>query len=154
MIRIFLNLTRKTRGFCIWLWQQEGTPSQCARGVAVGVFSGCFPFFGLQTLLGVSLASLFRGNHLLAAAATWISNPFTYIPLYLFNYKVGSAFLGEGRSLNNLRDLNKQELWDQGWVLSSRILLGSSIVGFFLAVVIGLTSYILFKNFSEKKNIL
>ena len=153
MIRIFLKLLKKTRAFFIWLWQQEGTPSQCARGVAGGVFSGCFPLFGLQTLLGVSLASLFKGNHLLAAAATWISNPFTYIPLYLFNYKVGSAFLGEGRNFNTLRQLNTQELWDQGWIISSRILLGSSIVGSILAIIIGLISYLLFIKFSQKKNV-
>ncbi|MFO0103826.1 MAG: DUF2062 domain-containing protein, partial [Cyanobium sp.] len=53
-----------------------------ARGLAAGIFCGCFPFFGLQTLLGIGLASVLRGNHLLAAAGTWISNPFTYVPLY------------------------------------------------------------------------
>ena len=55
---------------------------------------GCFPFFGLQTLLGMALASLVRGNHLLAAAGTWISNPFTYLPLYWFNYNLGCRFWG------------------------------------------------------------
>ena len=94
-----------------------------------------------------------KANGLFAAVGTWISNPFTYIPLYLFNYKVGSAFLGEGRNLNTLRQLNKQELWDQGWIFSSRILLGSSIVGSILAIIIGLMSYLLFIKFSQKKNV-
>ena len=60
-----------------WLWQQEGTPGQRARGLAAGIFCGCFPIFGLQTLVGIAMASVVRGNHLLAAAGTWISNPFT-----------------------------------------------------------------------------
>ncbi|WP_233130225.1 DUF2062 domain-containing protein [Synechococcus sp. 1G10] len=39
---------------CIhWLWMQEGSHGQRARGLADGVSCGCFPCFGLQTLLGV-----------------------------------------------------------------------------------------------------
>ena len=72
---------------------QNGSPFFNAKGLAIGVFSGCFPFFGFQTLIGVFFAKLARGNIVLAAIGTWISNPFTYIPLYYFNYKVGSIFL-------------------------------------------------------------
>ena len=73
--------------------QQDGDPLFNAKGVAFGVFSGCFPFFGFQTLLGVFLAQITKGNIVLAAIATWISNPFTYLPLYFFNFKVGSFLL-------------------------------------------------------------
>jgi len=72
---------------------QNGSPFFNAKGLAIGVFSGCFPFFGLQTLIGVFFAKLARGNIVLAAIGTWISNPFTYIPLYYFNYKVVRFFL-------------------------------------------------------------
>ncbi|MED5164816.1 MAG: DUF2062 domain-containing protein, partial [Cyanobacteriota bacterium] len=82
------GISRRLRRWLVWLWQQEGTPGQRARGVAAGVFSGCFPLFGLQTLLGVALASVVRGNHVLAAIGTWISNPITYLPLYWFNYQI------------------------------------------------------------------
>ena len=71
---------------------QNGSPFFNAKGLAIGVFSGCFPFFGFQTLIGVFFAKLAKGNIVLAAIGTWISNPFTYIPLYYFNYKVGSIF--------------------------------------------------------------
>ena len=71
---------------------QNGSPFFNAKGLAIGVFSGCFPFFGFQTLIGVFFAKLAKGNVLLAAIGTWISNPFTYIPLYYLNYKVGSIF--------------------------------------------------------------
>ena len=71
---------RRLRQWLLWLWHHEATVGQKARGLAAGVFMGCFPIFGLQTLLGIALASLVRGNHILAAAGTWISNPLTYIP--------------------------------------------------------------------------
>ena len=82
-----INFIQRIRKFASWLWMQEGTAGERARGIALGVFSGCFPFFGFQTLIGIILARLFKGNLLLAAAATWISNPLTYIPLFWLNYK-------------------------------------------------------------------
>ena len=64
-----------------WLWQQDGSPGHRARGLAAGVFTGCLPFFGLQIVLGVALAATIRGNRILAAAGTWISNPLTTLPI-------------------------------------------------------------------------
>jgi uncharacterized protein (DUF2062 family) len=65
-----------------------------ARGLSVGVFAGCFPIFGLQTIVGVLLAFVVRGNKIAAAAGTWVSNPLTYVPLFAFNYKMGQILLG------------------------------------------------------------
>ncbi|KGG18280.1 hypothetical protein EV07_0196 [Prochlorococcus sp. MIT 0603] len=138
----------------LWIWRHEGTPAERARGIAVGVFSGCFPFFGLQSLMGICLASLFRGNHLLAVTATWISNPFTYIPLYWFNYKIGAFFLGGASSFNDLHKLTKRQIWDQGWIVSSKILLGSLILGLALGLLLGLASYIGFKSSSNKNTLM
>ena len=151
MISNFLKWFKKFRRSLILLWELEGTPAERARGIGVGVLSGCFPFFGLQSLIGVCLASLFKGNHLLAVIGTWISNPLTYIPLYWFNYKIGSFFLGTVRELDNFSRLTQRQMWDQGWLISSRVLFGSLIVGLFLGLILGLSSYILLKSFSNKK---
>ncbi|MEM8641707.1 MAG: DUF2062 domain-containing protein [Cyanobacteria bacterium P01_G01_bin.54] len=75
------------------LLRLSGTPAQISRGVAVGAFAGWFPLFGFQTILGLVLATLLRGNRLAAAAATWISNPFTYVPIYMFNFYLGQWLL-------------------------------------------------------------
>ena len=72
-----LRLRLRLRRSLHWLWAQEGTPGQRARGLAAGVFCGCFPFFGLQIVVSVGVASLLKGNHLLAAAGTLVSNPLT-----------------------------------------------------------------------------
>jgi len=130
-------LRRKLVGWVRWIWNQEGTPGQRSRGLAAGVFMGCFPFFGLQTLLGMALASLVRGNHLLAAAGTWISNPFTYLPLYWFNYHLGCRFLGPGRGRPGADRLLDDSFWSLGWDFASRILLGSAVVGAVAATVAG-----------------
>ncbi|MEY3544456.1 MAG: hypothetical protein RLZZ247_613 [Cyanobacteriota bacterium] len=98
---------------------------------------GCFPFFGLQIVLGVALASVVRGNHILAAAGTWISNPFTYLPLYWFNYQLGCQLLGPGPAFPSMQELQQAALWDLGVAMSGRLLLGSLLVGLVGAVVLG-----------------
>ncbi|MEB3831364.1 DUF2062 domain-containing protein [Phormidium sp. CCY1219] len=85
---------RRLRYWYCRLLRQKGSPEFLARGLAVGVFAGLFPLFGIQTLFGIALAIPFRGSKLLAAAGTWISNPITYGPIYFINFEVGQWLLG------------------------------------------------------------
>tara|TARA_Y100001968_G_scaffold297456_1_gene306463 strand:+ start:57036 stop:57488 length:453 start_codon:yes stop_codon:yes gene_type:complete len=150
MIKFFFNFLQRLRKALAWLLNEKGSPAQRARGMAVGVFSGCFPFFGFQSLLGIMLASFFRGNRLIAICSTWISNPLTYVPLYWFNFKIGSLLLGDTLGASEFQGLSNQELWNQGWFFSSRLLLGSSLVGAVFGFMSGLTLYVLLKNFRDK----
>ncbi len=150
-MRRLLRVSRhRLRRSLHWLWAQEGTPGQRARGLAAGVFCGCFPFFGLQIVVSIGVASLLKGNHLLAAAGTLVSNPLTYIPLYWFNYLVGDQLLGPSVGTDGLGAINRSNLWLQGWDFTQRILLGSSLVGLIVAVVSGLVAYKLFQHRSPQ----
>ncbi len=121
-----------------YLRRTEASPRFLARGMAVGVFIGCFPFFGLQMVLSVFLAALLRGSKVLAAAGTWISNPLTSLPLYLFNYEVGRLLLGQSRSLGRLLQLSSwQALMQTSGELIYSLMLGSCLVG----MITGLVSY-------------
>ena len=124
---------------------QNGSPFFNAKGLAIGVFSGCFPFFGFQPLIGVFFAKLARGNIVLAAIGTWISNPFTYIPLYYFNYKVGSIFFNNSSTEIIEKSLVIDDLWKQGRIFSLKLLLGSSCVGFLLALICGSIVFFIYK---------
>ena len=150
MRKTFLNVIQRIRKLSYWLWDQEGSPSQRALGFGVGIFSGCFPFFGLQTFMGVFLAKIFKGNSILAAVGTWISNPFTYVPLYYFNYRVGSLLLNTDKDIVDISHITTNELWSQGWYLSSRLLVGSICVGFLTSIVGGFCLYLPLKKFSNK----
>ena len=149
MKKIFLNLIQRIRKFISWLWNQEGSPSQRALGLGLGIFSGCFPFFGLQTLMGVFLAKIFKGNSILAAVGTWISNPFTYVPLYYFNYRVGSLLINKDKDIVDLSHITTNKLWSQGWDLSSRLIIGSISVGLATGIIGGLCLYFSLKKFSN-----
>ena len=147
---IFLKFIKKIRKFIFWVWDQEGSPYQRACGLGLGVFSACFPFFGLQTLIGIFLARIFNANSLLAALGTWISNPITYLPLYFFNYRIGSFFLDEEETSLGLSHITKNDLWSQGWYLSSRLLIGSTVVGLISGVSSSICLYFLLKNLSNQ----
>ena len=131
--------------------KQNGSPFFNAKGVAVGVFCGCFPFFGFQTFLGLFLARILKGNLFLAAIGTWISNPFTYVPLYFFNYRVGSFLLRSIPESKFEENLNINELWEQGSVFSLRLISGSVLVGLLLASLSGGIVFLLYRRKLKKR---
>ena len=133
-VKSWLRLLRQR---LIWLWRQEGSHGQRARGLAAGVLTGCYPVFGLQIVLGIGLASLVRGNHLLAVVGTWISNPLTSLPLYWFNYQVGCWLLGPGPAFPSLGQLKNGELLNLGTSFTGRLMLGSTVVGLLNALLVG-----------------
>jgi len=130
--------------------KQDGSPFFNAKGAAIGVFCGCFPFFGFQTILGLFFARIAKGNLFLAAIGTWISNPFTYLPLYFFNYKVGSLLLKNYPDIILDKNILIEDLWEQGSIFSLRLILGSALVGLFLSFVSGVIVFLLYKRKVKK----
>ncbi len=147
---MFRSLIHRLRRSLRWLLEQDGTPRQRASGLAIGVFSGCFPLFGFQILLAITLATVLRANRLLAVAGTWISNPITYLPIYFFNYRVGCTVLGKGIDVNSWRQLELDGLWQQGWRFGSRLLLGSFLVGIGFGLLIWTVVYFILIKSSRK----
>ncbi|WP_299412610.1 DUF2062 domain-containing protein [Acaryochloris sp. IP29b_bin.148] len=128
---------RRGRYFYLRFIRLQGSPDAIARGLAVGAFAGMFPIFGFQILFGVFLAAWVRGNKLTAAAATWISNPFTYLPLFAFNFRVGQWLLqAKEFEFGQLQQLHWQELLALGPNFIATWLAGCFVMGC-LAGVIG-----------------
>ena len=113
---------------------QNGSPFFNAKGLAIGVF----------------FAKITKGNIVLAAIGTWIINPFTYIPLYYFNYKVGSIFLNNSSNKILEKSLVIDDLWKQGRIFSLKLLLGSSCVGILLALICGSIVFFIYKIKNKK----
>ncbi|MGK7914612.1 MAG: DUF2062 domain-containing protein [Prochloraceae cyanobacterium] len=128
--------SRVVRYWYVRLVRLRGTPPAIARGLACGVFAGCFPLFGCQTIIGIVLAILFRGNKIAAAAGTWVSNPLTYVPIYAFNYQVGSLLLGKNQISVPQVDLQSwSELLALGSTIVGIVFIGCLIVGLIAAIV-------------------
>ncbi len=66
-----------------------GTPVSIASGFASGVAASFTPFLGLHFILAGTLAMLFRGNVLASVIGTFFGNPWTFILIWLADYKVG-----------------------------------------------------------------
>ena len=63
-------------------------------GVAIGLVTGLIPG-PVQILLAILIAIPLRANILAAAFATLYTNPFTFIPLYILAYSIGTLVTGE-----------------------------------------------------------
>lgn len=147
--------------FFIQLRKLKGKPGNLARGLAIGVFAGCFPFFGVQSLIGVILAAIFRCSKVAAIAGTWISNPLTYIPIFVFNFKVGKLLLGvesvsskevNFESLSSFMQFGSDFFKESGPTFAIVLLTGCLVVGSTLAVVTYFASLPLFKKLQKKSS--
>lgn len=125
---------RRAKFWYLKVLRQEGTPEAIARGWACGVFTGCFPLFGLQTLLGLLLATILRGNKFTAAAGTWISNPLTYVPIYYFNFHVGQVILQKPVTFDEAQLQSWSEMGLAGISVVGTLFLGCTVVGSTLGV--------------------
>ncbi|MFS8859933.1 DUF2062 domain-containing protein [Synechococcus sp. B60.2] len=137
-----LTLPRRDLGWRRWLrylylrlLRMQSSPKEIARGLAAGVFAGCFPIFGFQTLVALLLAVPLRGNKLVAAAGTWVSNPLTYVPIYAFNYRVGEWLLGSRTAFATSELVVAQNWMQWGLEVSGTLFVGCAFVGFWGALV-------------------
>ena len=123
---------RYWRYYKLKILRLKENPQKIARGFAAGVFAGCLPLMGLQFVVSLLLALLIKGNKITALMGTWISNPFTYVPLFLLNFKVGKLIINL-----LISDYDKefsfdsgQKFTDLGQEIMITISLGSMIVAF------------------------
>jgi uncharacterized protein (DUF2062 family) len=69
-------------------------PEKVARGFALGSFIGMLPIPGLQLLVSLSVASLFKMNRKAACIAVFNTNIFTGTFVFAFNFWLGKTILG------------------------------------------------------------
>lgn len=80
------------RLFAKSLWRMER--DSIARGWIIGALAGSFPLGGVQWLLGVPTALLFRANLFVVAALICATNPLTIGFYYPFCFVVGCRVIG------------------------------------------------------------
>ncbi len=116
-----------------WLWQFNRR--SVSLGVAIGVFFG-FLFPVLQAILSAVFALMFRANLPVAIVSTLVSNPFTYAPIAILAYELGSAVLGESTSAEDLTmfedtvaemSASNPSTWDQILSIGKPVFLGLAI---------------------------
>jgi uncharacterized protein (DUF2062 family) len=71
----------------------QDTAHRLAMGAAIGMFIAWTPTFGVQMVLAVALATLFRANKAVTIPMVWLTNPVTNVPIYAFAYAFGHFLL-------------------------------------------------------------
>lgn len=71
-----------------------------ARGVAAGLAGSVIP--GFQLFYAAVLVILLQGNLLVALVATFITNPFTAVPMTYLIYTVGKSIVGNGHGCKRI----------------------------------------------------
>jgi len=71
----------------------DDTPHRIALGVALATFVALTPTVGLQTVLALGIAALFRANKAVCIPIVWITNPVTMGPIYGACWWLGSIIL-------------------------------------------------------------
>lgn len=103
------------------------------RSVSAGMFAGVFSAFmppGLQLLVAIPLSVVLRGNLAVAFGSTWITNPFTYVPVYFACYKLGLWLTGENPDIN-LTEFNLETLAADLMNVGQPLLVGCLVSAFF-----------------------
>jgi hypothetical protein len=117
------------------------TPEALARGLAIGFFFGVSFFWGLQIVLAVGVSYLLRGNKVVAAAMTAVSNPLTSLPLYSLCYLVGHLIMGGSDDHPDFALVHSIEgFLALGPRFFASMLIGTTIVGLVGAVAVYFSS--------------
>lgn len=138
-----------------WLWRVS------RRGVALGAAIGVF--FGLlipvlQILFAAVFAVVLRANLPIAAAATLVSNPLTYAPIYVAAYCIGTHLIGKQPSEATAESIDakvgaaeplKADWWQRFSHVAKPIALGAAVLAVtgafiaYLAALLGWRLYLL-----------
>ena len=129
-----------------YLIRSHETPHTKAFSVALGIFFGISPLWGLQIWLVLFFAWMFKLNKGLSALASNISIP-PMIPLILFlSYEIGRLWMGKNAvHLVYSANLNKE-------IIQKNLLqyiLGSFTLAAFCSLVAGVGTYIFVKNLKK-----
>jgi len=117
----------------IHLVRLRSDPDAIGRGMALGLFIGFTPTFGLHIPLALLLAFLLRQNKIAAMVGVWVTNPLTAPFIYGLEYQIGRMLLGQPplTSVPRISELS----WSMGLQLGSPLLLGSLVLGLPLAMI-------------------
>jgi uncharacterized protein (DUF2062 family) len=82
----------------------DDSPHRIALGSAAGILASALPIFG-QTIVGMVLARLLRANVIASIPWSWLSNPFTTLPMWYGGYRLGLWIIPGQQDVRSYSDL-------------------------------------------------
>lgn len=135
--RIYSTLKR----FYVRLIKIRGHPREIALGFALGIFIGLTPTMGVQTVIAIFIASIFKWNKISSAVGVWITNPVTAPVIYSVTYLIGARMMGI-RTVGNIGE----KFTDIDYLIkllqkAPEILLAMTLGGIVLGVPLAFAAY-------------
>ncbi|HKL26252.1 MAG TPA: DUF2062 domain-containing protein [Desulfuromonadales bacterium] len=93
-----IGILRQAKLILVRFVRLRGEPDEIAKGVALGIFIGMTPTFGLQMIIAIFLAFLLKENRLAALVGVWVTNPVTAPVIYAIEYEIGRIILSKPRA--------------------------------------------------------
>lgn len=117
--------------------KMRGYPREIALGFSLGIFISMSPFMGLQMLIAIPIAALFKWSKLAAGFGVWLSNPLTAPVIYPITYVVGKKITGGSAPFHMPNDFSYDALvilLEKSPEVLGKLIIGGMVVGFPLAV--------------------
>lgn len=131
--------------------KSDESPFQKAKAVALGVFVGISPLWGLQTVLVLLFARVFRLNKLIAFLFSNISIP-PLIPFIIYgSYQLGALVMG--KNINWALEIGKLHTGMDVLKGMWQYILGSFVLAAGLSFLFGILFYFLFSTFRQKRSL-
>ncbi len=111
----------------------QSEPDAIARGMALGLFIGFTPTFGVQIILALLFAFLLRQNKIATFIGVWVTNPLTAPFIYGLEYEIGRVLLGYP-SIGS-PDFSADLSWKMGVQVGEPLLLGCLVLGIPAAII-------------------
>jgi uncharacterized protein (DUF2062 family)/SAM-dependent methyltransferase len=131
------RLARKIRRSWAQIVREEGSPGRLGMAVALGVFWGCVPAWGVQIFLTVASAKLLRLNRLVAFTTCFIGAP-PVTPFLIFGSVELGHFLLHGSwvtlSVDAVREMSNSEIFAR---FALAYFVGGTVIGMVVAAIAG-----------------
>lgn len=126
-----------------------------AKGVAIGLFFGLLPIFGLQIISAITIALFLRANITAAILLTWVTNPITFPIVLWLEKQFGDLIISSSIwkcshihiNMNSYYFTKYGEPLLVGSIMSGIII---SISGFFLTVLLWDSIALIAKQINHK----
>ena len=98
---------RTRRFIALKVLHTDDTPHAVALGAAIATVIAFLPLLGFQTVISIGIAAMFRANKAICVPIVWITNPFTWGPIYFGCFSLGRLVLpgGNGTHRESLQRL-------------------------------------------------
>ena len=126
----------------------EDSNAKKSLSIALGVFVGISPFWGFQTAIVLLLAVAFKLNKVISFAFSNISFPPLIPFVILGSLKIGSYFIQTGKPLLLNTSMSFSDIQNN----IGQYLVGSFILATIMAMLLGLSGFLVLTIFSTFKN--